>query len=104
MPRHQAKKKNKEKVQRLARHGEQRRVERRAIPESFKDNSPPTRNGEQKVSRGSEHQRSLTPNSQRRVKGEEARNGEWKGEPMARRSREQRFKVLHGKQYTREAS
>jgi len=46
--RHQAKKKNKEKVQRLARHGEQRRAEAR------------------------KHQRLLAPNSQRWEEGEQS--------------------------------
>jgi len=49
-------------------------------PESIRDCSPPTRNGEKKASKVSKYQRSLAPNSQQRVKDKEARNGEWKGE------------------------
>jgi len=58
----------------------------------------------EKASIGSEHHSLLATNSQRRVEGEQTRNGEQKGEPMARRSRVHNFRARHGEQYTHEAS
>jgi len=59
-----SKEENKEKMQRLTRHGEPMASTRRAKAESFRDHSPPTHNGEWKV-------RKLAMEIERRVQGEE---------------------------------